>query len=127
MDKAIAGSGIDAVIYRVAKKAGISEHAATVAVDEALTAVKDRLPPAMAAKLVTVVAGEDTFSSWNNIGDKLHAARSMGKSLSQHGIAELSRRIIKHTSHTIQLLKPYTARAAAKATALWNTLRARRN
>ncbi len=126
MDKVIAGSGIDAVIYRVSQKANISEQAATVAVDEVLTAVKDRLPPAMAAKLVTVVAGEDAFSSWNNIGDKLRAAQSIGKNLSTDGIAELSQRIKQGAVHSGQLSKQYAARVADKVTTWWGKLRARR-
>ncbi len=63
MDEAIADSGIDAVIDRVARKAGISEQAATTAVDEVLTAVKQKLPPTIAHKLVEVVAGEAEFQS----------------------------------------------------------------
>ncbi len=61
MDPVIADSGIDAVICRVARKADISEQAATVAVDEVLTAVKQNLPPRMACRLVEVVAGESEF------------------------------------------------------------------
>ena len=125
MDKIIAGSGIDAVIDRVSRKAGISEDAATIAVDEVLTAVKDTLPSAMAAKLVTVVAGEETFSSWSNVGDKLRAARSMGKNLSKVGIAELSQRVKTGTAHTGQRSKKYVGSAAATLRKLWETLRAR--
>ncbi len=124
MDKVIAGSGIDAVIYRVSQKADIPEEAATVAVDEVLTAVKDRLPPAMAAKLVTVVAGEDTFSRWNNIGDKLRATQSIGKNLSKDGIAEMSQRVKKRAVDAGQLSKQYATKAADKVTTLWGMLRA---
>ena len=55
------GYGLDALISRVSAKAGISEDAATRAVDVVLTAVKAKLPPAMAKKLVRVVAGEANY------------------------------------------------------------------
>ena len=58
-----ANKGLDALIARVADKAQISEEAATRAVDIVLTAVKDRLPPQMANKLIEVLAGEDDFGS----------------------------------------------------------------
>lgn len=53
--------GLDALITRVAVKAGISEEAATRAVDIVLTAVKAKLPPPMAKNLVPVIAGEASF------------------------------------------------------------------
>jgi hypothetical protein len=55
------GKGLDTLIERVADKAGISEEAAARTLDVVLTAVKGRLPPHMAEKLVAVVAGEDDF------------------------------------------------------------------
>ena len=58
-----AGKGLDLLIARVADKAQISEEAAARAVDIVLTAVKDKLPPQMARKLIEVVAGEDDFGS----------------------------------------------------------------
>jgi hypothetical protein len=57
------GYGIDAVIAKVVRKADISEKAAAHAVDIVLTAVKHKLPPPMAAKLVRVVAGEDCYDT----------------------------------------------------------------
>ncbi len=124
MDRVIAGSGIDAVIYRVSKKAGISEEAATAAVDEVLTAVKDRLPPAMAAKLVKVVAGEDTFSNWRNMSDKLRNARAMGNKLSRSGMVALSDHARKIAVHAGELTKGFAARAAEQLAAWWHALRA---
>ncbi len=53
--------GLDALIARVAVKAGITEEAATCAVDIVLTAVKAKLPPPMAKNLVPVIAGEASF------------------------------------------------------------------
>lgn len=53
--------GLDALIARVAAKAGISEEAATRAVDIVLTAVKIKLPQPMAKNLVPVIAGEASF------------------------------------------------------------------
>ena len=58
-----ADKGLDILIARVADKARISEEAATKAVDIVLTAVKEKLPPQMAQKLVEVVAGEDDYGS----------------------------------------------------------------
>jgi hypothetical protein len=58
-----AEKGLDNLIERVADKAQISEEAAARAVDVVLTAVKGKLPPQMAEKLVAVVAGEDDFGS----------------------------------------------------------------
>jgi hypothetical protein len=55
--------GIDALIEAVVKKANISEEAATQAVDTVLTAVKAKLPEPMAAKLVRVMAGEDSYDT----------------------------------------------------------------
>lgn len=125
MDKVIAGSGIDAVIHRVSQKANISEDAATVAVDEVLTVVKDKLPPAMAAKLVIVVAGEETFRRWNNIGDKLRAAQSTGKNLSKHGIIALSQYAKQGAAHAGRFSKRYAAKIADGVTAASGMLRAR--
>ena len=50
-----------ALIARVSAKAGISEEAATCAVDVVLTAVKAKLPQPMAKNLVPVIAGEASF------------------------------------------------------------------
>lgn len=58
-----AEKGLDVLIARVADKAQISKEAAARAVDVVLTAVKDKLPPQMAGKLIEVVAGEDDFGS----------------------------------------------------------------
>lgn len=58
-----ADGGLNALIARVAAKAGITEDAAAQVVDIVLTAVKDRLPPQMASKLIEVMAGEDDYDS----------------------------------------------------------------
>lgn len=58
-----AEKGLDALIARVAAKAQIPETGAAQAVDIVLTAVKDKLPPQMAGKLIAVMAGEDDFGS----------------------------------------------------------------
>lgn len=55
--------GLNELISRVAAKAQISEEAAARVVDIVLTAVKDKLPPQMAGKLIEVMAGEDDFGS----------------------------------------------------------------
>lgn len=58
-----AEGGLKALIARVAAIAQISEEAAAQVVDIVLTAVKERLPPQMAAKLIEVMAGEDDYGS----------------------------------------------------------------
>ena len=55
--------GMDKLISRVALKAAITEEAASIAVDIVVAAVKEKLPPPMAEKLVQVLAGEDDYSS----------------------------------------------------------------
>lgn len=54
---------LDALIARVAAKVQIPEESAAQVVDIVLTAVKGKLPPQMAGKLIAVMAGEDDFDS----------------------------------------------------------------
>ncbi len=108
MDELIADCGIDALIYRVSQKAGISDAAASVAVDEVLTTVKEAMPSSMAGRLVKVVAGEERFDDWPSRLERAYRwCRSTAERLAEHAAAQLTRRA-EHTA--VKSAAPITAR-----------------